>query len=216
MESPMSPLATFTTAQLGERPGSPGGFCSAWLDGSRRKPRAREVLRVMEGIGWAVHRMEISGRTKGISGMECSIRGTAVGTRELLLCLLVAPVFGTGCTECATEVVNRTAAPADGPVAVLYLINCGATTSYSVHVAILEQGEEFPEAPDEALARSVFAAYRTPVRGDEPTPRQGIRTMVRVRWRSANELEILHGRDLTVSRHMAEHRRVAVTLVQVE
>jgi hypothetical protein len=123
-------------------------------------------------------------------------------------------ILGAGCMDlCGTTALAETSSPAGEQVAVLFLHSCGATTGYSIHVAILAVGEHIPEGTDGISSESVFAGYITPVPEDSTSQSMDIRRMVRVAWRSDRELEVHYERGLTVSRQQRERRGVAVTLV---
>jgi hypothetical protein len=61
-----------------------------------------------------------------------------------ILCAFVPLVLG--CRLCEREAVAQTSSPSGNTKALVFLMNCGATTSYPLHVGLLKPGETLNEA----------------------------------------------------------------------
>lgn len=57
--------------------------------------------------------------------------------------LLLPVLLATGCSDgCGKQVISRSDSPDGRHSAVLYEANCGATTDFATHVAVVDAGDE--------------------------------------------------------------------------
>lgn len=83
---------------------------------------------------------------------------SAISLVLILLFPLLVTIFLTLAPSCENEVLDRVASPDKARAAVVYSVNCGATTGYSYHVSILPNGTAL-KRPGNILVADKVAAY---------------------------------------------------------
>lgn len=103
-----------------------------------------------------------------------------------LFLLVAARIFGwelpTVPELCGNEIRSEFYSPDQQLKAVVFVRNCGATTSYSTHVSVLRSGEKLPNDPG-----SVFSCLYVP--------------RVRPRWVADQKLRIEYGHETMRNAH---------------
>ena len=120
-----------------------------------------------------------------------------VGCVALLICL--------SADMCATKVIDQVASPNGKLKAVLFQIDCGATTDFNSHVAIVPSNVDISQK--DSLPKSFFVADtnhgRAPV-GNSEGPE------VRLHWHAEDRLELRHHNLIRLVR--ADVQSVGVTI----
>ena len=109
---------------------------------------------------------------------------------------------------CANEVLKEYASPSGHWKAVVFERNCGATTEFATHVALVVNGDGIS-----GDVRSFFAADTD--RGSAPADRGG-GPEVRFRWLSDTKAELQHHRLARVIRAESAPQQVQVTYTTFE
>lgn len=92
-----------------------------------------------------------------------------------------------GADMCATTVIDQFPSPGGKLKAVVFQVDCGATSDFNSHVSIVA-GDADPSKKD-SIPKSFFAADGD--RGQAPAGKGG-GPEVRISWKGQNQLEIQH------------------------
>lgn len=104
---------------------------------------------------------------------------------------------------CGNHLITETVSPNQAMKAVIFERDCGATTRFSTHVAILDTSASLKDA-----GQSLFVADTN--RGNAPAGPGG-GPEIRLRWLSDSSLEIQHHRLARVIREDSKFKSVKVT-----
>lgn len=125
---------------------------------------------------------------------------TAVGGCALLLSQLLPG------DPCATEIFAQVASPDGYRTAVVYQIDCGATTGFSRQVVVIPTPEHRIDPED--LPRGFFAIAI----GSGVDPRLSLRdSLVRLQWRSNRALDIAYPAGSRLIRSAGRSERVDIS-----
>jgi hypothetical protein len=123
----------------------------------------------------------------------------------MLVTAMLAPLLLGGCDPCGDEVVQHEPSPYGRGTAIVYVRNCGATTDYATHVALVGHVDAGPRD------RNVFFVADTNDGAAPEGPGGGPR--VRVRWIDGNHLEVGYHPRARTFRKESKHGRVRITYV---
>ncbi|WP_041448035.1 hypothetical protein [Anaeromyxobacter sp. Fw109-5] len=117
-----------------------------------------------------------------------------------LIALALGP--GVGCDPCVNSVMSEASSPSGDHRAVVFLRNCGATTSYSVELSILRGDERLPTWKGNAF--SADAGY-----SDAPLK-------LEVHWDSDQALTVRHDPRLRLFQNEAKVGPIGLRYVAAE
>ena len=106
---------------------------------------------------------------------------------------------------CATTVIDQVASPNGKLKAVLFQVDCGATTDFNSHVAIIPSNID--SSQKDSLPQSFFAADGN--HGRAPAGKGG-GPEVQLRWQTDNRLEIQHHNLVRIIRAETKSEDVAI------
>ena len=120
--------------------------------------------------------------------------------------LTLAMAGSLGCGLCQKQQVAESKSPGGGTRAVLFLMNCGASTGYTIHVALLRREETLA-----STGRGVFVAEDTSHSPGLPGfPAGAVLKSVATEWKSDSSLSIRYEAKAKVARRDSLYRGITI------
>lgn len=135
--------------------------------------------------------------------LTMSLTAVASGARQ---CLCLATLVTIACGLCEKRPVEETASPGGRLKSVVFIMNCGATSGYTVHVALLHQGETLSDG-----GRGVFIAEDTSHTPGLPgLPAGAVLGSVSTIWTSDTELTIKYDVRANPARQLTVYQGIKI------
>lgn len=129
----------------------------------------------------------------------------SIGTLVVMFGGCAALLERIGADMCATTVIDQVPSPNGKLKAVLFQIDCGATSGFNSHVAIVSAGTD--TSKNDSLPQSFFAADGN--HGQAPAGKGG-GPEVRIAWKDDRHLEIHYHSLVRIIRAESKYNAVAI------